>query len=85
MGIILILFGVASLKLIKNDAKESKPKIKEEAIELTKEVVKAAMGNKNICIGWIIIMFCGGPMVIFEIYIMNWLQGFYEVGGMFRM
>jgi hypothetical protein len=73
MSIILILFGVATLKLIKNDSKETKPKTKDEVYSLTKEVIKAAKSNKNILIGWVIIMFCGGPMVIFEIYIMNWL------------
>jgi len=60
--------------------------LKEEVTSLTKEVIKAAVTNKNIWIGWIIIMFCGGPMVIFEIYIMNWLQGFYTpANGPFKI
>jgi len=60
--------------------------LKEEVTSLTKVVIKAAITNKNIWIGWIIIMFCGGQMVIFEIYIMNWLQGFYTpANGPFKI
>lgn len=43
--------------------------------------------NKNLLIGFLIIPFTGGPMIVFEIYIMSWLMGFYnpETGPLYEM
>ena len=74
MAIILILFAIATFKLLRHEEpKIENVKLKDQVTSLTKDVIAAAKNNKNIMIGWIIVMFCGGPMVIFEIYIMNWL------------
>lgn len=54
---------------------------------LTKKIFQAVLNNKDLMIGYLMVPITGGPIVMFEIYIMSWLQGFYnkETGPIYNI
>ena len=48
------------------------------ALNLSKQIWAAVKQNKDILVGWIMLMLSGGVLVIFEIYLMSWLNGFFN-------
>ena len=48
---------------------------------LSKKQIVALKSNANLALGMVLVIFVGGPMVIFEIFIMSWLRAFNVEGG----
>jgi len=81
MSIIMILFALSLLVIV------TEPKLPKKDMslgymaltwDLTKKTFRAMKENKNLMIGYILLPFSGGPMIILEIYVMSLLMGFYN-------
>lgn len=78
MGGVQLIFSIIMVILISEPPEQNKSK--DGAIKRIKSLsinsYKACKFNPNLKLGLLLEMFSGGPMVIFEIYIMSWLNGF---------
>lgn len=78
MGAVMLIFSIVMILLISEPPEQQKSN--DSAVKRIKTLsansYKACKFNPNLKFGLILEMFSGGPMVIFEIYIMSWLNGF---------
>lgn len=74
----MLIFSIVMILLISEPPEQQKSD--DSAVKRIKTLsansYKACKFNPNLKFGLILEMFSGGPMVIFEIYIMSWLNGF---------
>jgi hypothetical protein len=79
MSGVMLAFSISMLMTL------SEPKDREKSIDRSKPVyrkiwdltigiLKAVKKNPNLLIGWIMNVLISGPILIFELYFMSWLQ-----------
>jgi uncharacterized membrane protein YjfL (UPF0719 family) len=80
MGAVMLIFAIGMLLMISEPPERvcSKDGMSKRIKTLSVNSYKACKYNHNLILGLLLEMFSGGPMVIFEIYIMSWLNGFYN-------
>jgi hypothetical protein len=74
MSFIMVLFALGTLAMISEPPEKMKSgKLCERVKQIGSGSVKACRDNHNLILGFLLEMFSGGPMIVFEIYIMSWL------------
>ena len=80
MGGVMLIFSIVMVMLVSEPPEQLKSK--DGAVKRIKNLsansYNACKFNSNLKLGLLLEMFSGGPMVIFEIYIMSWLNGFQD-------
>mmetsp|Transcript_11155 Transcript_11155/g.18730 ORF Transcript_11155/g.18730 Transcript_11155/m.18730 type:complete len:141 (-) Transcript_11155:701-1123(-) len=79
MSIISVSFAISSLFMVSEPPEGIKkentgPKIK----SLTVQTAQVCYDNPHLPVGIVILGVLTGPMIVFEIYLMSWLFGFYD-------
>jgi hypothetical protein len=75
MSFIMVLFAFGTLAMISEPPEkiDRTGSLVNRIKDIGINTVKACKHNKNLILGFLLEMFSGGPMIIFEIYIMSWL------------
>lgn len=80
MGGVMLVFSILMACMISEPPERvvSNDGLLKRLKTLSRNSYKACKYNHNLIFGLLLEMFSGGPMVIFEIYVMSWLNGFYD-------
>ena len=76
MALMMVAFSISMLMTLSepNEKKKKEEKLVKKICNLTITIFKAVKENPNILIGWIMNVLISGPILIFELYFMSWLQ-----------